>query len=449
MDTLELKKEERAEEPEEEARPRILGNGWEDYLTGSCDRRSFLQKTEAFLEKVSDKTEYAILFFNIKNFKAVNELLGIEGGDYLLREFYQKLKVSFLQPVYIARVEADHFVCLVRKRQLDLKRLPGFCEYVYVQKGKKMRLHCRCGIYYVGTCEVSVSGMIDRAKLAKEYIVDEYLKPYAVYECDMKQNYVNRAKVITEFEEAIAREEFKVYFQPIVETDTGDIVSAEALVRWEKPGEGLIAPGAFIPALENDGYISRLDQYVFHKVCSCLERRQREKLHTVPVSVNLSWMDFYDENLMADIVSVSRESGQSRVSIRYEVTETSYAALEERQGAMLEEIQKQGTIVLLDDFGSGYSSFNILQNYNFDILKIDMIVIRQLSVNDRTRKIVNSIISMAHQLGTRVVAEGVETEEQVEFLRRLGCDFIQGYYFYRPMPQQHFEELLNSMVTAQ
>lgn len=416
-----------------------------DYLTESYDRRGFIYRTETYLKDVPDKTEYAVLFFNLKKFKAVNELIGTDGGDEILRTFARELQRSFLHPVYCARVEADHFVCLIERKNLDFQRLSVFCEHDCRINNRAMKIYCRCGIYYVDEGEAKVSQMIDRAKLAKEFIEDEYLKPFAIYDDRMKTYYIDRAKVSGEFEAAIANREFKVFFQPIVEIGTGKIVSAEALVRWLKPDGKLVTPNVFIPALERDGFISRLDQYVLQDVSSCMKSRFEHGQHTVPVSVNLSWMDFYDTNLMDDILEVTKDECHCLKAIRYEVTETSYAALEENHGSMMEKIQKHGAKMLLDDFGSGYSSLKILQDYDFDILKLDMSVTKKIATNEKAGKIAKSVIQMSHLLEIKVVAEGVETEEQLNFLKGIDCDYIQGYYFYKPMPEEEFLALLDKM----
>lgn len=165
-----------------------------------------------------------------------------------------------------------------------------------------MHIYSTCGIYYIQENDVSVTGMIDRAKLAKGYITDEYLKPYAIFKSDMKDTYVEEMEICSEFEEGIEKQEFQVFYQPVVDAKTGKIVSAEALVRWFHEQKGFISPGQFIPALEKGGYISELDRYMIEKVTGCLDKRRAEKKRFVPVSVNLSWMDFYDENMLEWIV---------------------------------------------------------------------------------------------------------------------------------------------------
>ena len=426
------------------AREDITEFSEKDVLTGGYNRRGFIRITERLLNEVSDRTKYAVLFFNVKNFKAVNELFGVESGDVVLQNIFRTLTHSKLSPVITARVESDHFVCLVENKNLDFEELTSVCDNKFVKDGKCMNLIIRCGIFYVEEKPMKISGMIDRAKLAKRYITDEYVQPYMVYDQSMQVAYVDKAKLAGELQEGIAKEQFKVYYQPVIDTKTGKIASAEALIRWIHPDKGFISPALFIPALEENGHISELDFYVLKKVWQFINDRCENNKFVVPISVNLSWMDFYDEIMMEKILKEMdcfRENGREHMA-RFEITETSYAAIRENRSGILESLRIKNAKILLDDFGSGFSSFGMLQDYDFDILKIDMSFIRKIGENPKTKSIVHSIIGMAHEIGIKTVAEGVETEEQVSFLRQSGCDYIQGYYYSKPLPEEEFVEFL-------
>ena len=415
-----------------------------DVLTGGYNRWGFIRTTERLLNEVPDRTKYAVLFFNVKNFKAVNELFGVESGDVVLQNIFRTLIHSKLSPVITARVESDHFVCLVENKNLDFEELTSVCDNKFVKDGKCMNLIIRCGIFYVEEKPMKISGMIDRAKLAKRYITDEYVQPYMVYDHSMQVAYIDKAKLAGELQEGIAKEQFKVYYQPVIDTKTGKIASAEALIRWIHPDKGFISPALFIPALEENGHISELDFYVLKKVWQFISDRCENNKFVVPISVNLSWMDFYDEIMMEKILKEMdrfRENGREHMA-RFEITETSYAAIRENRSGILESLRIKNAKILLDDFGSGFSSFGMLQDYDFDILKIDMSFIRKIGENPKTKSIVHSIIGMAHEIGIKTVAEGVETEEQVSFLRQSGCDYIQGYYYSKPLPEEEFVEFL-------
>ena len=426
------------------AREDITEFSEKDVLTGGYNRRGFIRITERLLNEVPDRTKYAVLFFNVKNFKAVNELFGVESGDVVLQNIFRTLTHSKLSPVITARVESDHFVCLVENKNLDFEELTSVCDNKFVKDGKCMNLIIRCGIFYVEEKPMKISGMIDRAKLAKRYITDEYVQPYMVYDHSMQVAYIDKAKLAGELQEGIAKEQFKVYYQPVIDTKTGKIASAEALIRWIHPDKGFISPALFIPALEENGHISELDFYVLKKVWQFINDRCENNKFVVPISVNLSWMDFYDEIMMEKILKEMdrfRENGREHMA-RFEITETSYAAIRENRSDILESLRIKNAKILLDDFGSGFSSFGMLQDYDFDILKIDMSFIRKIGENPKTKSIVHSIIGMAHEIGIKTVAEGVETEEQVSFLRQSGCDYIQGYYYSKPLPEEEFVEFL-------
>lgn len=426
------------------AREDITEFSEKDVLTGGYNRRGFIRITERLLNEVPDRTKYAVLFFNVKNFKAVNELFGVESGDVVLQNIFRTLTHSKLSPVITARVESDHFVCLVENKNLDFEELTSVCDNKFVKDGKCMNLIIRCGIFYVEEKPMKISGMIDRAKLAKRYITDEYVQPYMVYDHSMQVAYIDKAKLAGELQEGIAKEQFKVYYQPVIDTKTGKIASAEALIRWIHPDKGFISPALFIPALEENGHISELDFYVLKKVWQFINDRCENNKFVVPISVNLSWMDFYDEIMMEKILKEMdrfRENGREHMA-RFEITETSYAAIRENRSGILESLRIKNAKILLDDFGSGFSSFGMMQDYDFDILKIDMSFIRKIGENPKTKSIVHSIIGMAHEIGIKTVAEGVETEEQVRFLRQSGCDYIQGYYYSKPLPEEEFVEFL-------
>lgn len=371
------------------AREDITEFSEKDVLTGGYNRRGFIRITERLLNEVPDRTKYAVLFFNVKNFKAVNELFGVESGDVVLQNIFRTLTHSKLSPVITARVESDHFVCLVENKNLDFEELTSVCDNKFVKDGKCMNLIIRCGIFYVEEKPMKISGMIDRAKLAKRYITDEYVQPYMVYDHSMQVAYIDKAKLAGELQEGIAKEQFKVYYQPVIDTKTGKIASAEALIRWIHPDKGFISPALFIPTLEENGHISELDFYVLKKVWQFINDRCENNKFVVPISVNLSWMDFYDEIMMEKILKEMdrfRENGREHMA-RFEITETSYAAIRENRSGILESLRIKNAKILLDDFGSGFSSFGMLQDYDFDILKIDMSFIRKIGENPKTKSI--------------------------------------------------------------
>ena len=415
----------------------LYEHDYKDDLTGGYNRTGFIRMAENVLYNAKKKSDYALMFFDIKNFKATNELFGIGGGDNILRDFYQRIG-KIWNPSVSARLDTDHFVCLLPQSHINMDTLSQDLKLNVQLGGRAMKLYGYCGIYYVEDDDVSVTSMIDRAKLAEESILSDHMQPYVVFDDSMRRKYVNQMELMGEYESAIANDEFKVYYQPVVEASSGNLISAEALVRWIHPQRGMVSPADFIPALENGGHISKLDWFIANRVAELSRERHQAGEPVVPVSVNLSWMDFYDEDMMQGLVELL---GSDRVrvgDIRLEITETSYAALESDREGILDQLRKLGSPILLDDFGSGFSSFGMLKRYNFDILKLDMTFTRQIETSPKTCTIINGIIQMVHHLGIKVIAEGAETEAQVKFLRDNGCDYIQGYYFSKPLPEEDF-----------
>lgn len=415
----------------------------QDSITEVCNRHGFFNRTEYFLKHCENPARYAILLFNIRRFKAVNHLVGIEGGDWVLRQYAKMLQNSFLKPILIGRTEADRFVCLVDQENLVYDRISELCETEMIYRGRNLQLKSYVGIYLVGGETMSINEMYDNARIASKHIRDEYVQPYEVFSAEMRSLYLGKNQIVSAFRSAMDAGDFQVYYQPVLSLKTGRIASAEALIRWKFGGKDLHSPGEFLPALEESGQISQLDTFVIQVVRRFQKNRHQQKSLTVPVSVNLSWMDFYDHSMMDWLREEFESPAEEEVTLRYEITETSYAALEENRQNILKILRSQGNKIMLDDFGSGYSSFSMLRNYEFDILKLDMGFVRQIEENEKVRKIIRAVVDMSHSIGIEVVAEGVETVEQLEYLKEIGCDYIQGYYFSKPLPESEFTELLD------
>lgn len=412
-----------------------------DFLTGNLSVSGFNAAVEHFLKDRYDRDCYSVVYFNIRNFKAVNELWGFSTGDSLLKEFSNKLKNSPLNPFFVGR-NGDHFLALIKKHEYMADQLEELCDFAYNSNMGSFSVHVRSGIYSIQEEMLSVAKMVDRAKLAADSITNEYANSYAVYEEGIRDKYVSEAFATAELERAIQDKEFKVYYQPIVDCATGKIASAEALVRWQHPTKGRIKPSAFIPALESNGYISEVDHYVMEWVLSFYKRHLENKLPLVPISINISWMDFYDKELLEWALKVLKSHEFNENLIRIEITESSYSAVHTDVKEVLQRLKELKVNLLLDDFGAGISSIDIMQRYDFKILKLDMSLTQKLGENPRTANMLKAIIDTCHQVGVKVIAEGVETEAQVDFYRENSCDYIQGYYFYEPMPEEEFEKLL-------
>lgn len=413
-----------------------------DSVTGARNRTGFAHKAEEIL-KQNQNGSYAVLYFNIQRFKALNDLFGYEAGDEVLCQWGDFLRNSFLRPSVIGRIEADHFALLVETKYLDLKRIPELTHRVYYRKNSKVDVYGRCGIYYIqDNNERSITDMCDKAKLAKLQISNQYVQPYCVFNEEMKKDYEKWSMALIQLDDAIKNQEIKVYYHPIYDAKTRKIVFAEALARWESPKNGMILPGNFIPPLEESGHITKLDAFIYGAVQSFLERREMEGKKILPVTVNLSRMDLMDEEIMFEIRRNVNDSRLSKEKICFEITESAYAMITEEGVEFLSKLHEYGVKLLVDDFGSGVSSFSTIRDYEFDVMKLDMGFVRKLGVDKKNNNILLSLVELAHRLNMKVVAEGVETKEQAEFLQGYGCDYLQGFYFSRPMPEAQFEQLL-------
>lgn len=414
-----------------------------DSVTGALSREGFLHRAEEIIKRNSD-IDFAILYFNMQRFKTVNEIFGYEAGDNVLRSATDAIQNSFLKPLAFGRLEADRFIALVNADNLDLDRLPELLQGYYAKGNMHIDIYGRCGVYYVDKeAGLKVSEMCDRAKLAKSYISNQYVKPYAVFNEQMSEDYDQTSRVLIKLDEAINNNDILVYYQPIYDAAARSIIGGEALARWSWEDKGIMLPGKFIPALEENGYITKLDTFIYKSICRFLNDRSEAGLALPKITVNLSRMDLMDKNIMNMILDGARKSEMIKTNICYEITESAYAAISSLGNKFLEGLSVEGVTLLLDDFGSGISSFSTIRDYDFNVVKLDMGFTRKLGESKKNRNIVIAIIDMVHRLGMKVLAEGVETEEQVKFLEEHGCDFFQGYYFSKPVPADEFVRMLD------
>lgn len=255
---------------------------------------------------------------------------------------------------------------------------------------------------------------------------------------------MERNDALRDISNALEKHEFQVYYQPVYDAFSGEIASAEALVRWKKADGEMVSPGIFVPALEDSGRISQMDLFVERSVLSFMEERYKKGQFIVPVSMNMSQMDFFDKDMMASVLLDVSNTDLPMDYTRFEVTETAYSTVASNNRNVLLDMKRIGVKFYLDDFGSGYSSFSTIRDYDFDVVKLDMGFVQKIGTTTKANAVIQAIIDMAHAIGSKVVAEGAETKEQVDALREMGCDYIQGFYFSKPLPQEEFEALLNA-----
>jgi EAL domain-containing protein (putative c-di-GMP-specific phosphodiesterase class I) len=299
------------------------------------------------------------------------------------------------------------------------------------------------GIYPIEDRTMPVEIMCDRANLALAEVKGQYNENFMFYNNELNERVLLEQEMTNEMDEALEQEQFEVYYQPIFSLETEKPVSAEALIRWIHPKKGMISPGAFIPFFEKNGFVVKVDEYLRKKVVEMLSARQREGKNIIPVSVNLCRLEFYVPDFCDSIYQLMKDAGLSPHYMRLEITE---GALKNHPEQLLESIRvlrAYGFTILMDDFGSEYSSLNMLQEVPVDILKLDMQFLRGNDEYGRKNDIIASTISMAHKIGMKTVAEGIEESEQAQFLNSLGCNYGQGFYYARPMPEKEFKELLD------
>lgn len=414
-----------------------------DGLTG-------LSTLDAFCHKVRDTIKdrpagsYVIVRWDIDRFKIYKDIYGTNGGDDLIRYVGQR----YLERPewYSCHVGTDHFVHLVPIALFDPEETrQTILEWLNESKNKYTFVP-RIGVYVVDDPELDVNIMCDRAQLALLTLKGNYQQNVAYYDHSIRQKLREEQELISDMEEALQEGQFQVYLQPQYNHGDGSIVGAEALVRWFHPTKGLIPPGAFIPVFERNGFINKLDTYMWEQVCSLLRQWIDQGRDVVPVSVNISRVDIADSGLLDTLNTIVEKYRLPESLLRLEITESAYMDNPEQLIAMVNRLRNRGFLVEMDDFGSGYSSLNMLKNVPVDVLKLDMKFLS--SIDERGGNILNSVVRMAHWLDLPVIAEGVETLAQADYLHSVGCQVMQGYYYARPMPISQFEDLLTTTATT-
>lgn len=415
-----------------------------DPLTGYLNRSGFLRKTEHILKKNADQYQFAVIYFNIRKFSGLNDVYGYENGDKIIRSYMDRIQNSVLRPLALGRVSADRFHALVDVKNLELSELGKLLQYPVRIRGEQVEIYGRCGIYYIPEhCDLDVSQMCDLAKMAKNKISNQYMQPYEIYQEDMKTEYGQKNLALLNLEKALEQEEFVVCYQPVVDGQTGEIVSAEALVRWNSSGAEPMVPSVFVPELEDSGYITKLDTYINQTVHRFQEERYCQEKRMVPVAVNLSRMDLMDGRMTERIFTEIQETKVPKQYFRYEIIESACTIISTQGEEFLESLRQQGVQIFLDDFGTGVSTFETVRDYTFDALKLDMGFVKKIGKDQKSDAIVVSIIDLAHRMGMKVVAEGIENQQQRDFLCAHGCDYLQGFYYYKPMSAEEFSKLLD------
>ena len=414
-----------------------------DALTGICNKAAFYNKTRLMIDKAPDTT-FVMIAFDIEKFRVINDIFGHEEGDRLLRYIAQRMQTLYASQATYSRIDADNFTLCLPYDPAQLRMRLAENEAELKEYDLPFEILMVYGLYIVDDRTLPVSIMHDRAEMAKRTVKGNYVNRYAYYDDKLRKELLDELEIVNNMNVALQKEQFEIYLQPKCLLSTGEIEGAEALVRWNHPTRGILKPGAFVPIFEKNGFIMKLDAFVWERVCMLL--RKWMDGHTdkqpLPVSMNVSRVNIYNPALVSTLCNLADKYGVPRRMLELEITESAYAQDPKQLSDLIAELHNRGFTVEMDDFGSAYSSLNMLKEITVDLLKLDM---RFLFGNDKDGRggtILSSIVRMARYLSLPIVAEGVETAEQARFLCSIGCSHGQGFYYYEPMPVADFERLL-------
>ncbi|MBR2408798.1 MAG: bifunctional diguanylate cyclase/phosphodiesterase [Lachnospiraceae bacterium] len=416
-----------------------------DELTGLLNRNAFCRKVDSIVQKnPEDMTagKYAVVYFDVLRFKAINDMFGMAEGDRVLC-YVADLIVRLIGERDLAcRIDSDRFIFFTNTYGEELEKLidkllEGLSAY-----NLPFAIACNVGVYVTVDDQVSAVAMMDRAILAQSKIKGSYTVKCNYYTEEMRNDLLSEQEISGIMEGALADKHFVVYYQPQYNHATGGLVGAEALVRWKHPERGLISPGLFIPIFERNGFITKLDLYVFEQVCCFLRNCIDKGITVIPISSNFSQYDIFQPRFVEKLEELRTKYDVPVKYLRVEITESAIVGGSERVNEIVKRLRECGYVVEMDDFGSGYSSLNVLREVDLDVIKLDMLFLSEKANNNRGGTIISSIVRMAKWLDMPVIAEGVETMGQADFLRSIGCEFIQGYLYSKPLPEEEFESLL-------
>ncbi|MCD7964642.1 MAG: EAL domain-containing protein [Clostridiaceae bacterium] len=416
-----------------------------DRLTGLYSKEFFYQRVRETLRQNSGQNYYLICS-DIVNFKLINDVFGVAAGDRLLCGIADMYRRYVGEGGICGHLDADRFACLLEFDDV-------FTEQMFISANEEINrlqnaknVAVKWGIYSVGNQNVTVEQMCDRALLAARSIKEQYGVYYAAYDDKLRDELLRQQAIIDSMETALKEGQFLVYLQPKYRIWDETLAGAEALVRWKHPEWGFQSPAEFIPLFEKNGFITKLDQFVWDKTCFYLRKWDEEGYPPIPVSVNVSRADIYHADIADIMMRTVTKYGLTPSRLHLEITESAYT---EDPGQIIETVRhlrELGFVIEMDDFGSGYSSLNMLNQMPIDILKLDMQFVQSETAKPMDQGILQLIMELARRMHLSVVAEGVETKTQLDRLSETGCEYVQGYYFARPMPEGEFETLMRDQA---
>ncbi len=415
-----------------------------DDVTGGKNKKEFERIAKDLLR--SDG-QYVLVYANIDRFKLINENYGNEVGDRVLRQIHSVIDEELRWDEVSGRIMADNFGILMRYHSLPkldqrLYRISKQLSDLSDENGNSFGIVLYFGVYIIEEDDESdVSSMLEHANLARKKISPSHLVAMGIYNVKDSERLGRDKALEMKMHQALEHGDFVPFLQPKYELEGESIAGAEALVRWIDPNEGMIYPDEFIPLFENNGFIVELDLYMFEEVCKLVDRWHREGKYIFPVSVNLSRSHFQIPNFFDYYEYVLKKYNIPPKSIEIELTESLFYNDFESLSNLVKKIHDAGLSCSIDDFGSGYSSLNMLKDVCVDALKLDRVFFESGENDERGKDVIQSVIRLAQALDLHTISEGVEEREQVEFLKEMNCDLIQGYVFAKPMPVPEFENL--------
>ena len=421
-----------------EDRKIILETERED-MTGLFTRNYFYSYADKY-DRFHEGESMDAIALNIDNFHLINELYGRLAGDSILRHMGVYLQEMRDQTgCMAARVGADQFLVYMPSGKVDYTSFAAEVNR-HFDTFPDIKVKTRCGIYKDVDKSIEIERRFDRAIEAQNTIQTDYTKSIAYYDAEIQSKRLKEAQLMSEFDGALEGGQFQIYFQPKynIEKERPYLTSAEALVRWVHPKMGVVSPGDFIPLFEKNGMIQKLDFWIWKRVIQYMASWKQRYGKEIAVSVNISRMDLYNHGLISYLEDELEKNGVSRHKLYLEILESAYMDNSDQMVEIVEHMRAEGFKVEMDDFGTGYSSLAMLAQVPVDVIKMDMRFVRGMRSNEKRETMIRLIMDIAKYLKLHVVAEGVEDEETVRFLKSVGCNTIQGYYFSRPLPEPDF-----------
>lgn len=421
-----------------------------DKLTGIYNKDFFITQTRNMLNSSPKEQKFAIVRFDVTHFSMINSFYGLEEGDGVLEYMAEALryeKEEYNDEIVFGRIGADDFAFTIPfKEESEIyDTIDNIREFI---GGYELSFNIVLifGVYIITDRDQNVEAMLDNANTAAKGIKGNYINTVAFYDERVSAKRIEEQEIANDMKQALKEEQFVVFLQPKYNAEAGLPCGAEALIRWKHPQKGMIPPGKFIPVFESNGFVEPIDHYMWEHVCMLLRKWIDSGKTPNPVSVNVSRVNLFNPHIVEEICALTSKYDIPRKLLQLEITESAYTDNEDYILSVINSFHAAGFTILMDDFGSGYSSLNVLKDMNVDVLKIDMKFFGKTQNTSRAETIISSVVRMAKWLNIATVAEGVETREQVEFLKGIGCLTIQGYYYAKPMPVEEYEKLVESGV---